>query len=452
MKPTARERLERFESYIVWLIQEREDGRTLTRAERVFLSFLRQSSHLYRAAIQLRHLLYSKGFLRHHTLGCQVISVGNLTVGGTGKTPVVEVFARELQKEGRRVAILSRGYKKVEPPFVRRVIDRVTMRAARRAPRIVSDGNTLLLDSVMSGDEPFMLASNLPDVCVLVDRNRVKSGKYAINKLGCDTLILDDGFQYLSLKPRIQIVLVDKTNPFGNEYCLPRGLLREPIKNIRRADFILLTKSSGSGSEGLRKRLRKYNTHAEIIECMHCPQHLQNLYTREKLGLDCLKGLRVVAVSAIAAPKGFERELEKLNATILERFNFADHHRYTQQEVIDVINKSRELGADAILTTEKDAVRFPRMERYDLPVFFLRVDIKIVSGKEDFRTCISRICFRDHGGGEGAESRERVTHRESESAVRHSVEVTRWPPEPEVDLKEEESEKTKSPSPVVNSD
>ena len=408
MKPKTSERLERFESYIVWLIRERDEGRTLTRAERVFLGFLRHSSRLYRAIIQLRHLLYSKRLLRHHTLGCQVISVGNLTVGGTGKTPVVEVFARELQQKGRRVAILSRGYKKVEPPFFRRMFDRVSLRESKRPPRIVSDGNTLLLDSAMSGDEPFMLASNLPDVCVLVDRNRVKSGKFAINKLGCDTLVLDDGFQYLALKPRIQIVLVDLTNPFGNEYCLPRGILREPVKNIRRADFIFLTKSNGSGSDALRKQLREFNKRAEIIECMHCPRHLQNLYTRERLELDHLKRLRVVAVSAIAVPLGFERELEKLGATILGRFNFADHHRYTQQEIIDIINQSRDLQADAILTTEKDAVRFPRMERYDLPVFFLRVDIEIVSGEEDFRTCISRICFTEQGREPAGSAGERL--------------------------------------------
>jgi len=447
MKPKTRERLERFESYIVWLIQERDDGRTLMRAERVFLSFLRHASRLYRTIIQMRHFLYSKGLLRHHTLGCQVISVGNLTVGGTGKTPVVEVFARELQQEGRRVAILSRGYKKVEPPFVRRLIDRITMRAARRPPRIVSDGNTLLLDSAMSGDEPFMLASNLPDVCVLVDRDRVKSGKYAINKLGCDTLVLDDGFQYLSLKPRIQIVLVDRTNPFGNEYCLPRGFLREPVKNIRRADFIFLTKSSGSGSDVLRKRLREFNKHAEIIECMHCPQHLQNLYTRERLALDYLKGLRVVAVSAIAIPRGFERELEKLDAIILERFNFADHHRYTQQEIIDIINTSRDLDADAILTTEKDAVRFPRMERYDIPVFFLRVDIEIVSGEEDFRTCISRICFRDRGRGEGTRSGERLTRSNGGTVRNRRVENANWPPGPESQHEEDRAARSKDPVP-----
>ncbi len=394
MKAKNRERLERLEHYLVGLIQERDDERTLTRGEVIFLWQLRQLSRLYRVIIQLRHFMYRKGLFRHHTLGCQVISVGNLTVGGTGKTPVVEVFARELQKEGRRVAILSRGYKKVEPGFVRRFIDRVTLREARRPPRIVSDGETLQLDSAMSGDEPYMLATNLPEVCVLVDRNRVKSGKYAINRLGCDTLVLDDGFQYLSLKPRVQIVLVDRTNPFGNEYCLPRGILREPVKNIKRADFIFITKSNGSGANVIRERLRQYNQHAEIIECMHCPRHLENLYTRERRGLEYLKGLRIVAVSAIAAPRGFERELEKLGATITDRVNFADHHRYTQQEIIDIINRAAELKADAILTTEKDAVRFPRMDRRDIPVYFLRVDIEILSGQEDFRTCISRICFR----------------------------------------------------------
>jgi len=394
VKPRTRERLERIEHYLVGLIQERDGDRTLTRAELGFLSLLKGLSRLYRSVIQLRHFLYARGIIRRHMLGCQVISVGNLTVGGTGKTPVVEVFARELQKEGRQVAILSRGYKKVEPGFVKKMIDRFTLRDARRPPRIVSDGKTLLLDSAMSGDEPYMLASNLTDVSVLVDRNRVKSGKYAINKLGCDTLVLDDGFQYLKLKPRVQIVLVDRTNPFGNEYCLPRGILREPVKNIRRADFIFITKSNGSGTNVIRDRLRQYNTRAEIIECMHCAKHVENLYTRERRGLDFLKGLRVVTVAAIAVPKGFEGELEKLGAEIIERFTFADHHRYTQQEIIDIVNTASELQADAILTTEKDAVRFPRLDRHDIPVYFLRVDIEILSGEEDFRGCISRICFR----------------------------------------------------------
>jgi tetraacyldisaccharide 4'-kinase len=344
--------------------------------------------------VQARLFLYEKGILRHHTLGCQVISVGNLAVGGTGKTPVVEVFARELQKAGRKVAILSRGYKKVEPGFLSKVLDALLMREKRRPPRVVSDGTRLLLDSAMSGDEPYMLASNLPDVAVLVDRSRVKSGQYAVNKLGCDTLILDDGFQYLALKHRLQIVLVDKTNPFGNGWLLPRGILREPIRNLRRADYIFLTKSDGKDTDALKAQLRQLNKTAEIIECKHCARHLQNVFTAERKDLDFLQGKTVVTVAGIASPGGFERELERLGARLADCNRFADHHRYSQQEIIDIVNKCRKLKVDAILTTQKDAVRFPRLDRQDVPIYFLRVEIEIMSGEEDFRHAISRICFR----------------------------------------------------------
>ena len=171
--------------------------------------------------MNVRLALYEHRILRSTTLGCQVISVGNLTVGGTGKTPVVEVFARALQENGRKVAILSRGYKKAELPFSVKLKNWLTFNTpTQQPPRIVSDGERLLLDSAMGGDEPYMLATNLPKVAVLVDKDRVKSGRYAIQKLGCDTLILDDGFQYLRLKHRVDIVLVDRTNPFDNGYVL----------------------------------------------------------------------------------------------------------------------------------------------------------------------------------------------------------------------------------------
>lgn len=391
MAQKTRERAERF---LVQLIQSPGGDQGHCKRVRFLLWVLKRLSHIYRAVVQFRHLLYRKGVFRHHTLGCQVISVGNLTVGGTGKTPVVEIFARELQKEGRKVAILSRGYKKVEPGFWEKLLDKVLFREQRRPPRVVSDGQKLLLDSSWSGDEPYMLASNLPDVCVLVDKNRVKSGRYAIEKLGCDTLILDDGFQYLALKHRIQIVLVDMRNPFGNENTLPRGVLREPIKNIARADFIFITKCDGTGTEKLISRLRSLNKKAEIIQCRHCARYLMDVFSRERIELENLKNMNVVALSGIAVPSGFESELEKHGATILDRRRFADHHRYSQQEIIDIINSSKRMNADAIITTEKDAVRFPRLDRFDVPVFFLRVDIEIISGAEDFHECISRICFR----------------------------------------------------------
>lgn len=384
---SAKEKLER---YYLAVIGEQKDGRLAA-----FLRwFMRHLSYVYAAVMVCRNFLYEHGIFRHHTLGCQVISIGNLTVGGTGKTPVVEVFARALQKEGRKVAILSRGYRKVEHGLAKKLVDKLTGREGRRPPRVVSDGTALLLDSAMSGDEPYMLASNLPDVAVLVDRDRVKSGRYAIEKMHCDTLLLDDGFQYRTLKHRVEIVLVDSTNPFSNGYVLPRGLLRESISNIRRADFIFITKSTGRASEQLVNRLRALNPRAEISECAHRPKHLQNVYTGERLGLERLRGAKVALVSGIAAPEGFERGIRELGATIVYLKRFADHHRYRQQEIIDIINKARRNGAGAIITTEKDAVRFPKIERQDVPVYFLRVEIELLSGAEDFYACIKRISFR----------------------------------------------------------
>jgi tetraacyldisaccharide 4'-kinase len=281
---------------------------------------------------------------------------------------------------------------------MKRLLDRITLADRRRPPRVVSDGSKLLLDSAMSGDEPYMLATNLPEVAVLVDKDRVKSGRYAIDKLGCDTLILDDGFQYRSLKHWVEIVLVDKTDPFGNEHVLPRGILREPVRNISRADFVFITKSDGRNGERLESRIRSLNPRAEIIECRHCPRYLQGVFGAERRELSDLRGLKVVVLSGIADPRGFEREIEKQGAKVLTTRRFADHHRYSQQEIIDIVNESVRLGAGAVITTEKDAVRFPRLDRCDIPVFFLRVDIEILSGNEDFQQCIERICFRETAG------------------------------------------------------
>jgi tetraacyldisaccharide 4'-kinase len=388
-------RLERIERYLVALIQRRGPDKNRNPRDRMVLWGLRQLSYIYLALVQTRHFLYCQRILRPHTLGCQVISIGNLTVGGTGKTPVVEVLARELKKQGRRVAILSRGYKKVEPGFLKKMYNRFLLPESMNPPRVVSDGKKLLLDSAMSGDEPYMLASNLQDVAVLVDKDRVKSGRYAINKLGCDTLILDDGFQYLALKHRVEIVLVDRTNPFANEHVLPRGLLREPVGNIKRANFIFITKSDGTDQTALKERLRSMNPKAEIIECRHSPRYLRNVYTAERKELDFLRNLRVVALSGIAVPAGFENELEKHGAEIVDKHRFADHHRYEQQEILDLVNDASRLGAQAIITTEKDAVRLPSLARCDVPIYFLRVDIEILTGKEDFHACIRRICFQE---------------------------------------------------------
>jgi tetraacyldisaccharide 4'-kinase len=388
-------RWEQFESYALGVIEGRERGKRAA----VLRWVLRQLARIFAVLVQFRLRLYRWGILRPRTLGCQVLSVGNLTVGGTGKTPVVEVFARSLQEQGRKVAILSRGYKRIKAPFWERLKIRFRVGGAKRPPPlVVSDGERLLLDSATSGDEPYMLASNLPKVAVIVDKDRVHAGQYAIRKLGCDTLILDDGFQYLKMKHRLDIVLVDRTNPFGNGHVLPRGILREKIKNIRRAGFIFITKSNGDGAPELKKRLRELNPHAEISECRHCARYIQDVFSGDQYPLSKLNGMKVFAVSAIAVPQGFEYELKRLGADVIYHQTYADHHRYTQQEIIDAINRSLEKGADALLTTEKDAVRFPLIERRDIPVYFLRVEIEMLSGADAFYEWIARICYRPMEG------------------------------------------------------
>src|SRR5574342_18858 len=220
-------------------------------------------------AVKARRFLYNVRILRDTTLGVQVIAVGNLTVGGTGKTPVVEKFARELRDQGRNVAILSRGYRSKPTPFHEWLLNKIMFREDTTPPRVVSDGKSLLLDSETAGDEPYMLASNLKDVVVLVDKDRVKAGRYAIEKFGCDTLLLDDGFQYWKLQNRRHdIVLVDRQQPFGNEQLLPRGTLREPPSHLAPANTIFITKSDGDSTE-LRRRLSQLNPNAGIIEWVH---------------------------------------------------------------------------------------------------------------------------------------------------------------------------------------
>ena len=388
MRKTKVRRIERIEHYLVRIIQQPGADQGHRWPTRLLLAVLKGISQIFKCVVLTRLFFYNVGIFRRYPLGCQVISVGNITAGGTGKTPVVEIFARELLKSGRKVAILSRGYRKKELPWYQRMF-----RETIEPPRVVSDGKRLLLDSELGGDEPYMLASNLPGVVVLVDKNRVKSGRYAVKRFGCDTLILDDGFQYQKLQHRLEVVLVDKTNPFGNTHMLPRGVLREPIRNIKRADFIFITKSNGH-SEKLRKQIAELNDRAEIIECRHQPRYLQNVYTAEHVPLEWLKGRTVTTLSGIAVPQSFENSLRQMGARVVYCDRYADHHRYDAQEIIDAVNKSADLRADALLTTEKDAVRFPRLETTPVPVYYLRVDIELLSGAENFHDAVEHICFK----------------------------------------------------------
>jgi tetraacyldisaccharide 4'-kinase len=170
--------------------------------------------------------------------------------------------------------------------------------------------------------------------------------------------------------------------------------LREPIANLKRAHYIFITKSSELGAKKLRKAIRQFNDHAEVIECAHQPLYLQDVFTGERHSLEKLQGRSVSAISGIAVPESFEEGLVALGANLVYAKRYADHHRYTQQEIINMINRSLKRGATAILTTEKDAVRFPKIDRRDIPIYYLRVEIRIVSGAKDFDDAVAKICHR----------------------------------------------------------
>jgi tetraacyldisaccharide 4'-kinase len=260
-------------------------------------------------------------------------------------------------------------------------------------PKVVSTGRALLLDSKFAGDEPFMLARNLDRVSVVVDKNRVKSGRFAVEHLDADTLLLDDGMQYLDLAHGIDIVLVDAGSPFGTEALLPRGTLREPPKNLRRASYILLTKCDGSSNEALIGRIRRYNKTADIIECTHGPIHLENVFTRERQPLEFLKDKWVGAISAIAVPEAFEGSLKKLGARVEISSRFSDHHRFSRKDVERFMQRCVERDMHLIVTTEKDAVRFPMPSSVDVPVYFLRIEVEILKGLETWDSLIDRLCY-----------------------------------------------------------
>lgn len=379
--------IEGLETFAIDVILERRAGKRAG----ILRFFLAGLAKIYRAIVQARLSLYRNRIFRSHSHGVLVISVGNLTVGGTGKTPVVEMLARALQQGGRRVAILSRGYKSVPKPLLLRILDRLTGRKKVFTPRVVSDGVSLLLDSRTAGDEPFMLANNLRGVVVLVDRDRVRSGIYAIEEFGSDVLILDDGFQYVKMRHGLEIALIDRQAPFGNEHMLPRGTLREPPENLHRATHIFLTKCDGSDNSAIIQRIRRYNRTADIIECTHRPKHLKDFVTGEVRPLDYLKGLKIGALSGIAVPESFEQALAALGAELELTQSYADHHRYSLKEIERFVRRCARRNVDAVITTEKDAVRIPRIMNPEVPILYMRVEIEILAGQVTWSRLVERL-------------------------------------------------------------
>ncbi len=320
-------------------------------------------SLLYEGVVRTRSLFYSLGFLKTKTLPCRVISVGNITAGGTGKTPLVMAIAKGLMSRGIHVAILSRGYKR-----------------KKTAESVVSDGKTLSLSLEESGDEPFLMAQVCKEIPVLVGRDRFRNGRLALQRFGVKGLLLDDGYQHLPLHRDINILLVDSHIGFGDPHLLPRGILREPLSHLRRADLFVLTKVEELETcRSLEEKIHKIHPASPVFHSHYEPVSLVGPQ-EEQEALHTLKGKRILALSGIAHSGYFSSLLRKCGMEIVRELIFPDHHHYTVKDLSSIKEKNKQV--DCIVTTEKDMVKLRHLPLGDLPLRALRVEAKIWEEKE----------------------------------------------------------------------
>ncbi len=377
-------------SFAVDVVYERRKGV----GARLLGGFLRVLSWVFELIVRTRLWLYRNRLFRDTPLGCKVVVVGNLTVGGTGKTPIVLKMARVLARRGRKVAILSRGYKGASDSMAKRFWRWMTQ-GSRPDPLVVSDGKSVLVGPDEAGDEPFMLAQNLSGegVVVIVDRDRVEGGRFALRRFGVDTILLDDGLQYLPLRGQINLLLVDSRDPFGNGSLLPRGILREPVANLSRASYVFVTKSVGPPSAELIQLIRRHNAKAEIIACAHSATELVEVDGPGRHPMSTLAGKRIAAFSGIATPERFEETLKAHGAVIVANRRFLDHHAFNDEDLDEVLDQAMRAKAEMILTTEKDAVRLQSRFRPPIPLMYVRLEVEILGDREGFNAAVERICL-----------------------------------------------------------
>lgn len=382
-KERFRDQKERVMQYLYTLVYNGEEG--LFRS--MVLVVLRFCSILYGAVVELNLALFERGIIPRKKLNATVISLGNITVGGTGKTPTAERIARLIRDDGYRVAILNRGYRA----------------KWRGSVGVVSDGEKIYMSASEAGDEAYLLAKNLPGVAVIIGSDRSKTGQYAIDKLGIDVLILDDGYQHWKLDRDLDIVLIDAAaNSFGNNYILPRGTLRETLPHLDRADVCLLTKvdqAEEGNCERVYQTIRKYNQTAPIIESIHhsvCFLEIADWYKSipdSEVALRTVCGQKVIAFSAIGNPKSFEQSIASHGAEIVDAIRFQDHHDYTMAEMQEILDSALAKGVCALITTEKDAVKIPAEfihSKRGLPVYILKMELKILPNYDQFLQAIKQ--------------------------------------------------------------
>ena len=350
----------------------------------LILGFLRGCSYLYEYGVRLKLAMYDMGIKKKEKLDCCVISIGNITVGGTGKTPTAQKMADLIKRMGYRVVILNRGYRSHWDKEI----------------GVVSDGNKIFMTAYEAGDEAYLMAKTLPGIPVVIGKNRAITGKYAVEKLNAEVIIMDDGYQHWHLERDLDVVLVDTLNMFGNGCVLPRGMLREPLENLNRGDLFLLTKTDQSSVLSrmqLRKTIERYNAKAPVVESVHHPKNFVEIadwykgITQNHMDLSELEGKDVMVFSAIGNPSSFEQTLSSIGLNIKEAVRYPDHHDYGMLEMQYILERASSHKAVAMIATSKDAVKIPTEFIYssrEIPLYILNMDIQVTDGFEEFKECV----------------------------------------------------------------
>ncbi len=332
-------------------------------------ALLRGLSVLYGGAVLLRAFLYKRGWLSARAVPCRVVSIGNITAGGTGKTPVAIMTARMLGEAGWKAAVVSRGY-------------------ARKGGgvRVVSDGIRILLPAEESGDEPHLIASSLPGTPVVVGKRRAEAAMLAWERFHPDVILLDDAFQHMQLRRDLDVVTLDSGSPFGTGCLLPRGLLREPPSSLARSGAVLITRFSGDiPATELERGIRCFHAGVPVFYSRHVPVNLRVFPEGDSFPLEYLRGKRVAALSNIASPESFHRTLESLGAVIVWKCPMPDHHRYQTGEMAEIGGQAISHDADLLVMTAKDERDLPKEGRFGaVRTFVLDIEAVLDGERESF--------------------------------------------------------------------
>jgi len=306
----------------------------------VIRGFLLPLSLIYRAGLAIYLRIYALGLRKRYRLSVPVVCVGNLTFGGSGKTPTVGAVCGILAAHGMSVVVLSRGHG-----------------GSARGSLIVSDGQKILCKSSESGDEPMMLAKTLSGVPVIVGRDRRASGRLACERFSPDVIVMDDGLQYWQLHRDLDIVVLSGARPFGSGFVMPTGDLREPVGGLARAGAVLLTDPDTGTVDGVLKRVKSIAPRAHCFTGSRRPVRFVNAATGEAVSLDWVKGRNIAAFCGIGKPRGFYEMLVALGARIVNWVTYPDHYAYLQTDLEAIKDSAQKVGAEAVVTTSKDLAR-----------------------------------------------------------------------------------------------